>query len=371
MTSTYNKGDTNIIRVAIIMFTIYPYGIPLYNRLNDYDNIQFKFFFENIRTKRRVWEVNKDLINFDFKMLNSIPINSKKEKFISLNIISELVKFNPDIIISYGFGLTNFQSLLYSIIQRKKFIIWGEMPLQIEKKRSKLREIYRKFFVKNCHAGLASSTQTLKYFEYLNIKRRFLALLTVDKLDNITISGNKYKNKESWNLLYVGTIEHRKGIDLLLKTIEIVQRRISEKVTIRLVGNPFGDINFVKKMQEYRHNTGIQFIEFTNNISKYYREADLFLLFTRRDAHAIVIPEAMSHGLPIICSRYAGCVDDFIEDNGKIIDPHDIEKNADLIIGLMRNPLKLAAMSQRSLKIIEKKNNAHSAESIVRMIKQL
>ncbi len=79
----------------------------------------------------------------------------------------------------------------------------------------------------------------------------------------------------------------------------------------------------------------------------------------------------MSHGLPIICSRYAGCVDDFIEDNGKIIDPHDIEKNADLIIGLMRNPLKLAAMSQRSLKIIEKKNNAHSAESIVRMIKQL
>jgi glycosyltransferase involved in cell wall biosynthesis len=227
--------------------------------------------------------------------------------------------------------------------QRKKFIIWGEMPLQIERKRSKLREIYRKLFVKNCYAGLASSTQTLKYFEYMNIKRRFLALLTVDRLDNITISRNKYKNKESWNLLYVGTIEHRKGIDLLLKTVELVQRRISEKVTIRLVGNPFGDINFVKEMQEYRHNEGIQFIAFTNNISKYYQEADLFLLFTRRDAHAIVIPEAMAHGLPIICSRYAGCVDDFIEDNGKIIDPNDIEKNAELIIGLMRNPLKLAA----------------------------
>lgn len=362
-------GKKEIKRVAVLTFTIFPWNIPLFNRLNQHENVTFHFFFGSIRTKRRVWKINEKKLNFSYSLLRTTAINSKTEKFVSIDILRQLWRFDPDVIICYGFGLTNLQSLIYAILKNKKIVIWGEMPLQIEKERSLLLRFYRKLFARICTAGLASSSQTIDFFKSIKVRKVFRALLTVDKVNIEVVPKDKYiDGKKRFVLLYVGSIEYRKGVDLLLKTFEQVQPLVHKEITMRIVGNTNIDPNYINELGIYRNNPAIEFINFTDDVAKHYLEADLFLLFTRRDAHAMVVPEAMSYGLPIICSKYAGCVDDFVKENGYIVDPYNIKENATLIGQLIMNPSRLHYMANYSLRILRENSNKQSAEEILKMI---
>ena len=353
------------------MHSVYPYGVPLYNRLCAAEAYTFQFFFEALKTSRRIWKVDTNAFLFNFSLLKSVSINSLNDKYISIDIIPRLISYNPDFIISYGFGITNLQALIYAIFFNKKFIIWGEMPLQIESKRSFSYKIYRKFFTHFCSAGLASSTQTIDYFNTLGIPKKYLSLLTVERIQAPKIVQSKYLDKKDRMIfLTVGSVEYRKGFDLLIKTFERVKSRSSVEIVLKIVGNTNIEPEY-KKTLVPNENSNVEFIDFSDDISKFYLEADLFLLFTRRDAHAMVIPEAMSFGLPVICSKFAGCVSDFIMDNGLVIDPYEIEKNAEALSNLIANPFVLYKMALKSLEMMTTRLNINSAENIIHMLEDL
>jgi glycosyltransferase involved in cell wall biosynthesis len=53
-----------------------------------------------------------------------------------------------------------------------------------------------------------------------------------------------------------------------------------------------------------------------------YKESDVFIFPTLKDTWGLVVNEAMASGLPIVCSRYAGCYSDLVQSsNGVVIDP--------------------------------------------------
>jgi glycosyltransferase involved in cell wall biosynthesis len=56
-----------------------------------------------------------------------------------------------------------------------------------------------------------------------------------------------------------------------------------------------------------------------DELASYYALADCFVFPTHSDPWGLVVNEAMACGLPVICSKAAGCTADLLETSGRVI----------------------------------------------------
>jgi len=364
------------IKVAFITNIIAPYRITLFNRLKESNEVEFKVFFEKETSEYRHWSVDKNTIKFNYEILKTRifnkQINGKQKRlWVSFNILSKLIKFKPNVVVCGGYGVTYAQAFLYCFIFRKKLVLWGELTTQSELKRSRIQKLIRKIAAKIATAAWAPSTETKKYYESLGMHNNiYVNLLTIDSLGVNSVSEIKYLNNNHINFLYVGSISHRKGVDNLIQ-IYLSIRKKTKNVSLTLVGEKSDELKFVKDVMAYDKKNGISFVSFTNDVGKFYNKAHIFILPCREDTFGLVVPEAMSYGLPIVCSKYAGCANDLIKGNGVIIDPENIEESARKISELISDRLQLVLSGKKSINIIKKELNDTSAKKLNKMFKEI
>lgn len=127
------------------------------------------------------------------------------------------------------------------------------------------------------------------------------------------------------NLCYVGRIVPGKGIDVLLKSINILDIQF----TLLIIGNYNQDFKYYKSLLKYVHNNNlnnsVSFIGFVNNdkITNYLKKVDLFIFPTMyEESFGNVAVEAMACNVPVIGSRI-GALKEYIVDgfNGYLFDP--------------------------------------------------
>ncbi len=100
-------------------------------------------------------------------------------------------------------------------------------------------------------------------------------------------------------LLFLGQINLRKGVARLLEAMRLLR---DEPVELILAGpsaidpSAWADLPAVKWVGAVPRS----------RVAEYYRDADLFILPTLSDGYALTQLEAMSHGLPVLASRYCG-----------------------------------------------------------------
>jgi glycosyltransferase involved in cell wall biosynthesis len=84
-----------------------------------------------------------------------------------------------------------------------------------------------------------------------------------------------------------------------------------------------------------------------DKVERYYRDADVFILPTLSDGFGLTQLEAQAWKLPVIASRYCGEV---VCDggNGIVIERISGQSIAGVLLGLLRSPERLKAMSARS-----------------------
>jgi glycosyltransferase involved in cell wall biosynthesis len=131
--------------------------------------------------------------------------------------------------------------------------------------------------------------------------------IDISSLDLDRLSNEKARFKGSkcaeLNILYVGNVSFEKGIYTLIDAINIIGK---DKVKVTLVGeykkNNFNlndapsNFNFVGRVAK-------------DNLSKFYLEADLLIQPSLCDGFGFVVVEALSHGLPVICSNNVGAAE--------------------------------------------------------------
>lgn len=158
-------------------------------------------------------------------------------------------------------------------------------------------------------------------------------------------SDNVIGPNEKLKLLYVGSISYRKGIHRLLNVV-----RKYPNIEMYLAGGYSQDSKIYLQYKDYAN---IHFLGFVtrDRLNQVYNDCHVFVLPSFCEGMAMVGLEAMSAGLPIICTTNTGVNDVVINgENGFVYSPEDESSLESHILWFDKNRSKLLEMSKNARK---------------------
>lgn len=171
------------------------------------------------------------------------------------------------------------------------------------------------------------------------VRYRFSSLLEKDILpEPLTENGKSQVRrelgiKEEKIVLAVGQFIYRKGFDVLLDSAVMFDGTIG----VYIVGdNPTEEYISNAKSNRLK-NIHFEGFKTKEELKKYYKAADLFVLPTREDIWGLVVNEAMAYGLPVITTDRCNAGLELIEEgvNGYIIstnNPIELAEKVELVL---------------------------------------
>ena len=152
------------------------------------------------------------------------------------------------------------------------------------------------------------------------------------------------------NLLFVGQVNFRKGLHHLLS---VASKYTKEQVILNIVG---GVSNNNVLYSKYKDCDNIKFWGFLtrDKISKIFGMADVFVLPSLAEGFALVSLEALSSGLPVICTSNSGCNDVIVDEhNGFVIDVSNEEQLNAKIVWFLENMAKIPSMKENARRTVK------------------
>lgn len=144
------------------------------------------------------------------------------------------------------------------------------------------------------------------------------------KADRLKQLKDEYNSNTHFTLLTSGALIERKGIDLTIKIMELLNKELENTFQLLVLG----DGPLKQSLQEWSRELPIYFLGFKQKeeIPYYFRIADVFLFCSRYDGWGLVINEAISAGLPCLVNKDVGSselivnyVNGFICDNQNLL----------------------------------------------------
>jgi len=117
--------------------------------------------------------------------------------------------------------------------------------------------------------------------------------------------GGPDPGEESIELLYVGRLDPIKDLDLLIETVG--ELRLDLDVHLNLVGAGDSEARLRALCDRRGVADAVTFHGWQDDVKRYYREADLFVLSSRSEGQPTVVLEAQAAGVPVV-STDVGCV---------------------------------------------------------------
>ena len=150
---------------------------------------------------------------------------------------------------------------------------------------------------------------------------------------------NAFTTERPLRVLFLGQINYRKGA---IQLFDAVKQMAGEPVEFWFVG-PLQ----VEIPHELKDKVRWFGVAPRSDVSRYYRDADVFILPTFSDGFGLTQLEAQSWKLPVVASRYCGEV---VKDgvNGLLLENLSPTKISNALYQLLRSPESLDAMSQNS-----------------------
>ena len=169
------------------------------------------------------------------------------------------------------------------------------------------------------------------------------------------------------NILFVGRLEFRKGLNYLLNAFLLVKQEIPESRLI-VVGP---GTRLRKRYERWIEKTGLEDVVFVGYVSnedkaRYYKTADIFCApATSRESFGIVLLEAMATGKPVVATNipgYASVVSD--GEDGLLVPPQNYQELARALLTLLNDEALRKQMGARG----EAKSREYSWELVSRRI---
>ncbi len=301
-----------------------PYRVNFFNKLGEKCNLTVLFERGSASDRDESWK-NYEVNSFNNVILKGI--NYSNDTAISVGIFSYLSKKYDHIVISNPLTITGMMAIFYLKLIKKKYIIVGDGG-QAKYKRD-IKEFIKRIVLTGASQYLSTGNEHSKYYLRYGATEDKIKLYPFTSISNKDIlekpmeRNEKRKIRSSLGIrhdkvvLVIGQFIHRKGFDIMLRA----SSNLEDNVGVYFVG---GDpsIEYLKLKEELRLDN-VYFIGFKEKeeLSKYYKASDIFVLPTREDIWGLVINEAMAYGLPVITTNKCVAGVELITDyeNGFII----------------------------------------------------
>lgn len=341
-----------MIKAVFITNVPSPYRVDFFSFLQKhYPEYEFHVIFSAADMECRKWTVEMEqLKNYTFLKSKTLIIRKRFDDryvYIPTGVEKTLAEINPDVVFAMEYNPTILRAVHWCRRKKIPFISWTDGTLNSEKNIGKVQRMSRGYIIKRAAAFVASSTASKEtQIAYGAAPEKcFISYLTVD-INKYLAKKDSYEAKQ---LLYVGSLIQRKGLDLLMPALA----KTSEDIKLVIVGEGPEEALLKKQIAELGISERVTFKGYVEGepLRELYKSSDVFILPTREDCFGLVILEAMCASLPVISSKYAdGARDLVIEgENGFIVDPEDIENFAAVIERIFAEG-RLARMGAASYK---------------------
>lgn len=355
-----------------------PYRINFFNELGKECDLEVIFEAEKAPKINTDWYKNNNISNFTPVFLKKGTIEEKK---INLKILKYVIK-NSDLLVFTNYSyFTEMFALIVTKILRKKYILQIDGGI-ISHNESFLKNKLKKFLISNAYCYLSPSKESDNFLIYYGALKEkinryyFTSLYKNDIIEHPVENKDKQKTKkdlmikENKIILSVGQFIHRKGFDWMIDAY----KNLDKEIGIYIIGGAATQ-EYLDLKNKYKMDN-LHFIDFMgkNEILKWYRAADLFVLPTREDIWGLVINEALAQGLPAVTTDkcIAGLELIVNKKNGFIVKCEDEESLLQITESFFeKNEADICLMKKEALSIIKKYTIENMAKNQLDVIKKV
>lgn len=337
-------------KLAILTNMLTPYRLAAYGKFGD--NFETLILHGgNERNRRWTIEVPGSL-NAEKVWTLQIPMKKRTgvrgvvdTSYVHLNLglAWRLPRFKPDVIIAHEMGLRTLYGILYGKLAHVPVWVWWGGTLHSERFITRSRALVRRFLVKNVKRWISYGATSTEYLESIGVTRKdILQVQNCIRQETFQVATS---GRLSWLencprpvILTVAQLLPRKGLDRLIEACGRLAKDDCEFTLIIVGEGPEYD-----RLNELAERNGIRNFQIVSNqsqpqLNEIYRAADVFILPTLEDVWGLVVNEAMWAGLPVLCSKYAGCAPELVPKE-QIFDPIEPESFDAALARVFRNEL--------------------------------
>ena len=238
--------------------------------------------------------------------------------------IIELIRERPDVVITDEMGFRTLVALIYGACFRKPVWIWWGGTPHTERRVGRFRKLLRAVVARSAKHWISYGQTSTEYLVTLGIPPE--RILQVQNCVDETWYGSPTEPALDVLprpvLLHVGQMIARKGIAEFLRAAARLQRE-GLTFSVVLVGGGRNSAKLQRLAVDLRlDNVRFYPAQPPKAMPAFYRGADALVFPTMTDVWGLVANEAILSGLPVLCSRYAGCAPELF-DPECIFDPAD------------------------------------------------
>lgn len=348
------------VRIGVVTNILTPYRVPLLNALVSRDDCEVVVITAAVTESNRQWDTNWDT-GFEHVVLDPLRMRHKNGSlgYWPVGLVRVLRDYEVDLVVAGG-GLLALGASLAASRLSIPFVLWSDATVHSDSQHdSAARRAVMRWLVARASAFIASSSQTVDYFEALGACRARVctSLLGVDDVrfkSALEVSrGLRDKIRAKYGargvvVLFAGRLVELKGIRELMTAWESGTWD-SSHATLLIAGD--GPLTpAVLEWSETQENVVVLGHLGENDLIDAYAAADVFCLPSWREPFGVVYVEAVLAGLPVIASDVAGAVGDVLLDglNALLIQPQESVSLVDALESLLSDDALRCRLSSGS-----------------------
>ena len=277
------------------------------------------------------------LVDFDLPDNFQLKIISKERFWTQIGLASEMMMNKPDVLFVPSYAIPQIHPA--KTVVTIHGLEYRYCPECYSLKERLLLELNTKSSIKWASKIITPSESTKKdLIKFYKVDEDKIKVIYhgVNSI-KYQVASIKRPNKENFSILFIGRLEKRKNLVSLIKAFEFFRRRHwsmspSEKLCkLTLAGKAgFGFAEIKKAIQDspFKKDVVLKSHVSEEEKSELYKNADLFILPSFYEGFGLPVLEAMSYGVPVICSNVSS-LPEAAGNAALLIDPNNPEEIAE------------------------------------------